>query len=374
MNASNLQKKLTFKNKVVSRVERFNRKHKALSFLGLAYAVAAITTYNFLFYFYRNTKRFTALACILLFFVSSSSFSYPAMSLNISFASDKSTEDEDILGASRVLSDEEVAESEVELVADTVVDSSVLEEENSDVNPDVAEIDNMISVTEILEANGQTEDEAATDATEDDLQNADNIENNAKEQSFDSDDWKLVLVNKQHPIPDDYSFELGTISGNMRCDERIINPLVDMLRAARADGVNLIVCSPYRDIDRQTMLFSNKVGRYMDGGLSYMDAYNLASQAVTVPGSSEHQIGLAVDIITDGYSTLDEGFGDTAAGKWLAANSSTYGFILRYPEGKEKITSIEYEPWHFRYVGVDAATVIADNDLCLEEFWNIYVD
>ena len=374
MNASNLQMKLTFKSKVISQVEKFNRKHKALSFLGLAYAVVAITTYNFLFYFYRNGKRFTALACILLFFVSSSSFSYPAMSLNISFASNSSSESDDVLGTSRALSDETVAESDAELVAETVVDSSVIEQESSDVNPDVAEIDNMASLNEILESTEQIDPDAlaaygyasATEEIED--------EPVTEEESFDSDDWKIVLVNKQHPIPEDYSFELGTISGSMRCDERIITPLLEMLKGARADGVNLIVCSPYRDLDRQTMLFSNKVGRYMDGGLSYMEAYNLASQAVTVPGSSEHQIGLAVDIITDGYSSLDEGFGDTAAGKWLAANSSKYGFILRYPDGKENITSIEYEPWHFRYVGVDAATVITENDLCLEEFWNTYVD
>lgn len=374
MNASNLQKKLTFKSKVISQVEKFNRKHKALSFLGLAYAVAAITTYNFLFYFYRNGKRFTALACILLFFVSSSSFSYPAMSLNISFASNSTGESDEVLGTSRALSDETVAESDAELVAETVVDSSVIEQESSDVNPDVAEIDNMASLNEILESTEQIDPEALAaygyvSDTEDE-----ETEDVVQEESFYSDDWKIVLVNKQHPIPEDYSFELGTISGSMRCDERIITPLLDMLKGARADGVNLIVCSPYRDMDRQTMLFSNKVGRYMDGGLSYMDAYNLASQAVTVPGSSEHQIGLAVDIITDGYSSLDEGFGDTAAGKWLAANSSKYGFILRYPDGKENITSIEYEPWHFRYVGVDAATVITENNLCLEEFWNIYVD
>ena len=374
MNASNLQKKLTFKSKVISQVEKFNRKHKALSFLGLAYAVLAITTYNFLFYFYRNGKRFTALACILLFFVSSSSFSYPAMSLNISFASNSSGESDEVLGTSRALSDETVAESDAELVAETVVDSSVIEQESKDVNPDVAEIDNMVSLNEILESTEQIDPEAlaaygyVSDAEEKEE------ETEVQEESFSSDDWKIVLVNKQHPIPEDYSFELGNISGSMRCDERIITPLLDMLKGARTDGVNLIVCSPYRDLDRQTMLFSNKVGRYMDGGLSYMDAYNLASQAVTVPGSSEHQIGLAVDIITDGYSSLDEGFGNTAAGKWLAANSSKYGFILRYPDGKENITSIEYEPWHFRYVGVDAATVITENDLCLEEFWNIYVD
>ena len=365
MNASNLQMKLTYRNKVISRVEKFNRKHKAFSFLGLAYAMIAITIYNFLFYFYRNAKRFTCLACIILFFVSSSSFSYPAMSLNISFAANTEI-DENIEQAPEVLSTEEVAESDAELVTAQDVDLEVLQEASEVVNPDAAEIDNMVSVSEILDADipvGADVEESRT-----------LLSQGAEEVTFSSDDWKLILVNKQHPIPDDYEFNLGTISGSMQCDERVISPLFDMLKAARADGVNLIVCSPYRDLGRQTMLFGNKVDRYMGGGMSYMDAYNLASQAVTVPGSSEHQIGLAIDIITDGYSSLDEGFGETAAGKWLADNSAKYGFILRYPSGKEEITSIEYEPWHFRYVGVDAAGVITDNGLCLEEFWNLYVE
>ena len=365
MNASNLQMKLTYRNKVISRVEKFNRKHKAFSFLGLAYAMIAITIYNFLFYFYRNAKRFTCLACIILFFVSSSSFSYPAMSLNISFAANTET-DENIEQAPEVLSTEEVAESDAELVTAQDVDLEVLQEASEVVNPDAAEIDNMVSVSEILDADIPVGADAEESRTL--------LSQGAEEVTFSSDDWKLILVNKQHPIPDDYEFNLGTISGSMQCDERVISPLFDMLKAARADGVNLIVCSPYRDLGRQTMLFGNKVDRYMGGGMSYMDAYNLASQAVTVPGSSEHQIGLAIDIITDGYSSLDEGFGETAAGKWLADNSAKYGFILRYPSGKEEITSIEYEPWHFRYVGVDAAGVITDNGLCLEEFWNLYVE
>ncbi len=287
-------------------------------------------------FIYSNTKRLWAIAFILLFFVSSSSFSFP-----------------------------ELAQSEAVLLTNTDVDQAVIEEASEVVNPDVAEIDNMVSVTDILESG---------DDVEEDSNEKEDVVLEEPEKTFSSDDWRLILVNKQHPIPDDYQFSLGTISGEMKCDDRIINPLFDMLRAARADGIILIVGSPYRNIDRQTMLFSNKVNRYMEGGMSYMEAYNLASQAVTIPGSSEHQIGLAVDIITVGYSTLDEGFGETEAGKWLQKNSSKFGFILRYPKGKEKLTGIEYEPWHFRYVGVDAAAVITENHLCLEEFWKMYVE
>ncbi|RKM57276.1 D-alanyl-D-alanine carboxypeptidase family protein [Butyrivibrio sp. X503] len=380
MNASNLQMKLTFKNKVISTVSKFNRKHKALSFLGIAYALLAITVYNILFCFYRNAKRHICLACILLFFVFSSSFSYPAMSLNISFASDMSIEDytaED----SQDLSETEVAESDAELAVVNDVDAALIEEAMDSVNPDVAEAEHtdpekQASLSEILEntaENASFETISDNEVRSDDAAEDSSQFETEEEKSFDSSEWNIILVNKQHPIPEDYEFPLGVISGSMRCDERIISPLLDMLRAASADGVSLIICSPYRDLDRQTMLFDNKIDRYMTGGMSYMEAYNLASQAVTVPGSSEHQIGLAIDIISDSYSNLDEGFGNTSAGKWLHDNSYKYGFILRYPEGKEKITSIEYEPWHFRYVGVDAATIIYENDICLEEFWNTYV-
>ena len=187
-------------------------------------------------------------------------------------------------------------------------------------------------------------------------------------EGFSKDDWNLILVNKQHPVPEDYTFEMGTITANMKCDARILPELFAMLQAAKEDGVNLIVCSPYRDISLQNVLFERKINLYMGQGDNYMEAYKKASQIVTVPGASEHQIGLALDIICDTYTILDEGFGKTAAGQWLWAHSREYGFILRYPEGKEHITGIDYEPWHFRYVGKEAAAIIMDNGLTLEEF------
>lgn len=189
---------------------------------------------------------------------------------------------------------------------------------------------------------------------------------------FSKDDWRLILVNKQHSIPDDYQVTLGKIStlkGTMYCDERIIDDFLDMLKAAKEDNVKLEVTSPYRDTERQEYLFNRKIKAYMAKGLSYIEAYQLSSQAVTVPGASEHQVGLALDIVTPAYRKLTEGFADTDAGIWLAENSYKYGFILRYPKGKEYITGIEYEPWHFRYVGVEAATVITERGITLEEFW-----
>lgn len=182
------------------------------------------------------------------------------------------------------------------------------------------------------------------------------------------DDWNLVLINKQHAIPEEYTFTLGTIYGSMRCDERIIPELLEMLKAAKEDDIQLVICSPYRDLNRQKVLFNRKITLYMKKGMSYLESYKTTAQAVTVPGASEHQIGLALDIVCDHYASLNEGFGETDAGKWLAKNSYKYGFILRYPKGKEYITGISYEPWHFRYVGKQAATEITKQEITLEEF------
>lgn len=199
------------------------------------------------------------------------------------------------------------------------------------------------------------------------------VEMTGEEYVFDSSDWRLVLINKQHPIPEDYDFTLGTFTAGMRCDERIIDDLLLMMQAAKNEGVNLEVCSPYRGDNRQEYLFNRKIKNYMGQGMSYMEAYKTASQIVTVPGASEHQVGLALDIWSDNYKSLDKGFEDTEAGKWLAEHSYEYGFILRYPEGKEYITSIEYEPWHFRYVGREAAMTMKQDNICLEEFWDKYL-
>lgn len=205
----------------------------------------------------------------------------------------------------------------------------------------------------------------------------DELRENEEEAKLSKDDWSLLLINKQHSIPEDYTFELGSITTNKRtikCDKRIIPDLLKMLQAAKDDGINLQVSSPYRDEERQVYLFNRHIKEYMRQGMSYMDAYALTSQAVTVPGASEHQIGLALDIVCDSYTYLNEGFGETQAGKWLAKHSCEYGFILRYPKGKEYITGIEYEPWHFRYVGKEAAMMIAGEDLTLEEFVDMLED
>lgn len=194
--------------------------------------------------------------------------------------------------------------------------------------------------------------------------------------SFSAGDWRLTLVNPQHSIPEDYEIVLGdvaTIKGILQCDERIIDDWLLMQRAAGEDGVQIVICSTYRDEDYQKSLFNGKLTRYINMGLSYLEAYQRTSEYVNVPNGSEHQLGLAFDIVTPTFLDLVEEFEDTQAGKWLAANCHKYGFILRYPRGKEFITGVEYEPWHFRYVGREAAGIIMGEGITLEEFWEEYL-
>ncbi|MCR5627365.1 MAG: D-alanyl-D-alanine carboxypeptidase family protein [Lachnospiraceae bacterium] len=188
-----------------------------------------------------------------------------------------------------------------------------------------------------------------------------------KKPDFD-DDWSLILINKQHKIPSDYQVELGTIKGAIKADTRVLKHVHAMIKAADDDGVKLYICSPFRDSKRQQMLFERKIKSYEKQGISYNEAYDLASQTVAIPGTSEHEVGLAFDFITENYTTLDAGFEETDAGKWLKENAADYGFILRYPLGKEDITQIEYEPWHYRYVGKAAATEIMSRNITLEEY------
>lgn len=192
--------------------------------------------------------------------------------------------------------------------------------------------------------------------------------NDAEHIQVDTDDWHLILVNKQNPIPDDYKIELVSINKSMQADARIVSDLEAMFSAAQRDDINLWICSAYRSFDRQTALFDKKIRKLTGSGMNYLDAYTVASKSVTVPGTSEHQLGLALDIVTGGYTNLDSGFGETKAGIWLKDNAYKYGFILRYPKDKENVTGIIYEPWHYRYVGRKYSKQIYDLGITLEEF------
>ncbi len=351
--------KITLEERAKKALLRFGRKNRICLILVMPALAVCMFFFHVLNSLRNNCKRLVMMTMVLCLFVVYSSFSFPLFISDSGNAQDRSLEgtDSDV----ELAPETELAPEDMELLSD----EDVLEEYEliSDENPHGMDGMNIYDASEIL---ASLEELEVTDESDDSV-----LEENptGEDYIFDKNDWRLVLINKQHSIPEDYTFTLGTIAGQMQCDERILDDLRAMLQAARDEGVKLNVCSPYRSPERQVMLFERKIKRYMARGMSYMEAYQLASQAVTVPGNSEHEIGLALDIVCDTYKTLDAGFGDTDAGKWLAANSYRYGFILRYPEGKEYVTGIEYEPWHFRYVGVEAATVITEQGITLEEFW-----
>ena len=189
-----------------------------------------------------------------------------------------------------------------------------------------------------------------------------------KKRKIDPDDWRLILVNKQNPIPDDYDAVMVPFRGGVTIREEIKEPLDTMFDAAALEGITLQACSGYRSHEHQQALFDRKIRTYTGQGLSYLDAFRIGSYSVIIPGTSEHELGMALDIVTPGYTSLNEGFANTDAGRWLKNNAFKYGFILRYPKGKEYITGIIFEPWHYRYVGKEAAADIRNMDITLEEY------
>ena len=182
------------------------------------------------------------------------------------------------------------------------------------------------------------------------------------------EDWQLLLVNPWHTVPEGYEIKLATLSNGLQVDERIYDDLDDMLSDCREAGLNPIVCSAYRTEATQTRLYRNKVARVRASGVPEVRVEAEAARWVAKPGTSEHQTGLALDIVAAGYQILDEEQEDTAEQKWLMENSWKYGFILRYPSEKSDITGIGYEPWHYRYVGKAAAADIYRTGVCLEEY------
>jgi D-alanyl-D-alanine carboxypeptidase len=181
-------------------------------------------------------------------------------------------------------------------------------------------------------------------------------------------DWQLMLVNKSHPLNENYLPPLRTVQNHHKVDERIAEYVTDMISDAKKAGVSLLICSSYRSVSRQQELFDDEVKKYVSAGRSMDEALTEAAYGVAVPGHSEHSTGLALDIVTPEYQILDSGFEETDAFRWLSENAYKYGFILRYPKDKTHITKIKYEPWHYRFVGVENAERIKNEGICLEEF------
>ena len=185
--------------------------------------------------------------------------------------------------------------------------------------------------------------------------------------SFNLEDWNLILVNKDNPLEADIECKLRNYNG-FDVGDRIYEELDAMFKAAKEDGINLLMASGYRNFNTQTYLYEKKISYFKRLGYSQAEATEIASMKVTPPLTSEHETGLAVDVVSYSHNCTDFDFGNCEAGIWLKEHSFEYGFILRYPEGKEDITKIQYEPWHYRYVGKEAAEFIYINDLSFEEF------
>ena len=180
--------------------------------------------------------------------------------------------------------------------------------------------------------------------------------------------WNLLLVNDWNPLPAGYDSDVtfSTVSGGKQVDSRIIDAVNRMLNDAAA--YDLAVVSAYRPKEEQDILYWRKVKQYTDKGYSDLEAQKVGGTIVKRPGFSEHNCGLAMDVGGSGDYTLEQTFANTPAYAWLIEHCADYGFILRFPQGKEDITGVIYEPWHYRYVGEEAARYIMDNDLCLEEY------
>ncbi len=182
------------------------------------------------------------------------------------------------------------------------------------------------------------------------------------------DEWYMVLANRSSVLPGDFTVAETATVGEAVIDARIAEALRQMVNDAAAAGVKLKPTNGYRSIARQQELWDARVKTLMEGGLSQADAETKAIDYTSAPGTSDHNTGLGLDIVSEDHPAKDAGFAETAAAQWLAEHAADYGFILRYPSDKTEATGMDYEPWHYRYVGSEQAHKIKESGLCLEEY------
>lgn len=223
----------------------------------------------------------------------------------------------------------------------------------------------LISAAAFISDNSLKKENESTDISTTEPESA--SESSTKEESA-AIPWNLVLVNSDTPLPENYEINVKQLDNGQAVDERCYDALQNMLKDCRRAGLRPVICSSYRTQEKQQMLFDNQVEKWKNQGYSVNEAKMQAGKLVAVPGTSEHQLGLALDIVDISYQLLEEEQENTPTQKWLLENSWKYGFILRYPKDKTDITKISYEPWHYRYVGKKAAKEIFDAKICLEEY------
>lgn len=182
------------------------------------------------------------------------------------------------------------------------------------------------------------------------------------------DEDLLILVNPWHTLPEGYEVVTSSLLNGESVDSRCYSELAAMLQDCLAAGGSPIVCSAYRPHEKQVRLYQEQVDSLLAQGRTQEEAEAEAGTVVAVPGTSEHELGLAVDICDSENQNLDETQAETLTQQWLMEHCWDYGFILRYPVDKSAVTGIIYEPWHYRYVGREAAAKIHESGLCLEEY------
>ena len=188
-----------------------------------------------------------------------------------------------------------------------------------------------------------------------------------------SGDWRLILVNPKHMLPEDFYVDTAEIGfaddDEMLIDERIADLLDEMLYDCREAGCSPVVRAGYRSQATQEYLYEEKIQEWIDDeGYSREEAEEVASTIVAYPGTSEHQLGLSADIADRDFPYLNASQADSPTQQWLMEHCQEYGFILRFPDGKSDLTGIIFEPWHYRYVGKEAAAEIMERGICLEEY------
>ena len=187
----------------------------------------------------------------------------------------------------------------------------------------------------------------------------------------DVNSWELRLVRIDNQLPNDFVPELMEIEDGQYFDARAGMHLLKLLEDARAAGYTTFCCSGFRSYDTQYMLYWNHVEAFQAEGMTLEEAEAATRLAVNYPGASEHQLGLAADILEYQGQDMEPYIGGSGLMLWLEEHCADYGFVIRYPDGKTDITGIEYEPWHLRFVGA-CAWYLMENDLCLEEFLAMY--
>ena len=185
---------------------------------------------------------------------------------------------------------------------------------------------------------------------------------------FDSRGWNILMVNPWNTVPEGYEVQTTSVGGDHYIAKEAAGAFSNMIYAMQQLELGPIITSSYRTITRQQEIFDERMAGYMEQGMTEEEAYALTATSVAIPGTSEHQLGLAMDMTDAFYNKLDEGQMETPTQLWLIENSWKYGFILRYPDGKSEITGIIYEPWHYRYVGKELAAELKELNLTMEEY------